>query len=57
MSNLQKKLVEIITFNWKPKLICLALAIVIWLVVDCFFVQSTSDKVWNIDDIRLSLPD
>ena len=57
MSNLQKKITQMITFNWKPKLICLALAIVIWLVVDCFFVQSTSDKVWNIDDIRLSLPD
>lgn len=57
MTNLQKKLLTIATFNWKPKLVCLALAIIIWLVVDRFFVQPTSDKVWNLDDIRLSLPD
>ena len=57
MSKLQKKIVQIITFNWKPKLICLALATVIWLVVDRFFVQSSSDKVWNLDNIRLSLPE
>lgn len=57
MSNIQKKIVKAVTYNWKPKLACLALATVIWLVVNFFFVQPTSDKEWNLDDIRISLPD
>lgn len=57
MSNIQKKLVELTTSNWKPKLACLAIAVVIWLVVDVFYVQPSSNKVWNLDDIRIALPD
>lgn len=57
MSNLQKKITQMITFNWKPKLICLALAVVIWTVVECFFVQSATNKGWDLDRIRLSLPE
>ena len=57
MSNLQKKIVELLTLDWKPKLICLIIAVVIWTWVETFYVQSDSDKRWDLDRIRLSLPD
>lgn len=55
--HLQEKIVKMITFDWRPKYICLALAVVIWVVVECFFVQPSTNKSWNLDEIRLSLPE
>ena len=57
MSNLQKKIMELITLDWKPKLISLIIAVVIWTWVETFYVKSDSDKQWDLDRIRLSLPD
>lgn len=55
---LKRKLVEILILNWKPKLICLVLAVAIWTWVETFYVQSsTTNKEWNLDRIRISLPE
>lgn len=48
---------ELITLDWKPKLISLIIAVVIWTWVETFYVKSDSDKQWDLDRIRLSLPD
>lgn len=54
---LKRKLVEILILNWKPKLICLVLAVAIWTWVETFYVQSSTNKEWNLDRIRISLPE
>lgn len=56
MASLQKKIMEMLTCNWQPKLICLALAILVWVVVDCFYVQDSNEE-WNLNAIRFSVPD
>lgn len=42
--------------NWKVKLICLACAVVVWLMVNHLLVRDDSPE-WNVDDIRISLPE
>lgn len=56
MSSLQKKIAGMIAYNWQPKLICLALAILVWVVVDCIYVQDSSEE-WDLNSIRISAPD
>ncbi len=40
--------------NWKPKLICFILAVLVWLWVELRYVQDSDD--WDIDSVRLSEP-
>ncbi|MBQ2814219.1 MAG: hypothetical protein IJE66_04340 [Akkermansia sp.] len=42
--------------NWKPKLICLVCAVVVWLLVNHLLVRGDSPE-WDIDDIRISKPE
>ena len=56
MSPLQKKISQAITKNWQPKLICLVLAILVWVVVDCFYVQDSNEE-WDLNNIRVSIPE
>ena len=42
--------------NWKPKLFCLLGAVFVWLAVDRLLVRG-SETEWNIDDIRIVLPE
>ena len=44
-----------LTQNWKPKLICLLLAVLVWVWVEFRYVES--DDEWGLDEIRLSLPE
>lgn len=41
--------------NWKPKLICLLLAILVWGWVEYRYVQDSPE--WDLDDVRLSVPE
>lgn len=47
---------KLLTTNWQAKLICLAAAIVVWLMVNHLLVRYSSPE-WSIDDIRLSMPE
>ena len=50
------RLRKLVTINWQAKLICLAAAVVVWLMVNHLLVRGGSTE-WNIDDIRLSMPE
>lgn len=41
--------------NWKAKLVCLILAILVWLWVESRYVEGSSE--WGLDEIRLSIPE
>lgn len=47
---------KLLATNWQAKLICLAAAVVVWLMVNHLLVRDASPE-WNIDDIRLSTPE
>lgn len=42
--------------NWKPKLVCLVCAVVVWLLVNHLLVRGDSPE-WDIDDIRFANPE
>ena len=44
-----------LTENWKPKLICLLIAILVWLWVEIRYVDGSNE--WGLDEIRLSIPE
>lgn len=48
---LKNRIVKIFTCNWQPKLICLGLALLVWGVVEIFYVKS----FWNLDDTTFSI--
>ncbi len=50
------RLRKLLTTNWLAKLICLAAAVVVWFMVNHLLVRGSSPE-WNIDDIRLSMPE
>jgi len=41
--------------NWKPKLICLLLAVLVWVWVEYRYVQDSPE--WDLNDVRLSVPE
>ncbi len=55
--NLQNKLRKFFTNNWRPKLICLVLAILLWSWVEHFYVETDSGSEWDEDDVRFTLPE
>lgn len=42
--------------NWKPKYLCLGCAVLVWLMVNHLLVRGDAPE-WNIDDIRIVLPE
>lgn len=44
-----------LTRNWKPKLICLGLAILVWTLVS-YSTTENSDE-WDEDDTRIVIPE
>lgn len=42
--------------NWKPKLLTLMAAVVVWVIVDRLYVRDVGSE-WGVDDIRLSMPE
>ncbi len=53
---LRERLRILVTTNRRPKLICLLLAIIVWMWVNYFYVQD-ENTVWDDDEIRISLPE
>lgn len=41
--------------NWKAKLICLVIAVMVWMWVEYRYVDT--DDEWGLDEIRLSIPE
>lgn len=59
MNNRQKlriKLRETLTINRLPKLVCLLLAILVWMVVEFVYVRESSES-WDLNDVRISMPE
>lgn len=56
-TNLQKTIKEAVTVNRLPKLVCLLLATLIWLLVEFVYVREGADVYWDIDRARLSIPE
>ncbi len=56
---LRNKIKKLFINNWKPKYICLALAILMWVWVDHFYGNSDGDASdeWDEDAILFSLPE
>lgn len=53
---LKIKLKKALTSNLRPKLACLAAAILVWLVVYYVYVREPNEN-WDLNDVRLSLPE
>lgn len=51
----QRSLRSRLTNNWKAKLICLLLAILVWFWVEMRYVDGSDE--WGLDEIRLSIPE
>lgn len=39
-----------------PKLVCLLLAILVWMMVEYIYVREASEN-WDLNDVRLSMPE
>ncbi len=53
---IQNKLRRLFVSHWRPKLICLVLAILLWSWVAHFYVEADNDE-WDEDDVRFTLPE
>ncbi len=54
---IQNRLRKIFVINWRPKLICLVLAVLLWFWVDHIYSGSRNDGEWDVDDVRFTLPE
>ncbi len=54
---LQTRLRKIFLSNWRPKLICLVIAVLLWSWVEYFYADSRDNDEWDEDDIRFTLPE
>ncbi len=54
---IRNRLRKMLVINWRPKLICLVLAILLWSWVEYFYVDTRSDDEWDENDIRFTLPE
>lgn len=57
IQNLKKKSREALCTDRRPKLICLLLAILIWVVVHYINKRDGAGENWNLDKARISMPD
>ncbi len=54
---LQNRLRKLFVYNWRPKLICLVIAILLWSWVEYFYADHHNDDEWDEDNIRFTLPE
>ncbi|MBQ4614668.1 MAG: hypothetical protein IJB31_07065 [Akkermansia sp.] len=52
----RERIKKLITLNWRPKLVCLLAAIIVWLWVEWFYVRDENTE-WDMDNIQLSIPE
>ncbi len=57
VTTIQNRLRKLLVANWRPKLICLVLAILLWSWVEYFYADTHSDNEWDEDDVRFTLPE
>ncbi len=57
LTTIQKRLRRLLVCNWRPKLICLAIAILLWFWVEHFYADTHADKEWDEDEVRFTLPE
>lgn len=55
MATRKGALAKSLSYNWKPKLVCLLLAVLVWVWVEYRYVQDASE--WDLNDVRLSVPE
>ncbi len=53
---IRKKIVNILTHNWKPKLVCLGIAILVWLGLNKL-VDDEETPVWEVNEVLFSQPE
>ncbi|MDO4954846.1 MAG: hypothetical protein Q4E43_06885 [Akkermansia sp.] len=51
-----KQLQRIFIDNWKPKLVCLVVAVLVWLLINRI-VEQEETPVWEIDEVLTSQPE
>lgn len=56
ISTLRTRIKEALTVNCLPKLVCLLLAIMVWMVVEYIYVRESNEN-WDLNDVRLSMPE
>ncbi len=54
---IQNRLRKLFVNNWRPKLICLAIAILLWSWVEYFYADPRNGDEWDEDDVRFTLPE
>ncbi len=54
---IRNRLHKLFIVHWRPKLICLACAILLWTWVELVYVKGHGDDEWDEDDVRFTLPD
>lgn len=59
MKNLQIRslIIQTLTVDRRHKLICLLLAVLVWVVVAYAQRREQHDEEWGLDNIRLSVPE
>ncbi len=57
LTKIQFKLKRLLTVNWRPKLFCLAAAILLWTWVQVLYVSESKEDEWDVDDVRFTLPE
>ncbi len=57
LTTIQNRLRKIFVRHWRPKLICLVLAILLWSWVEHFYVDTRGEDEWDEDDVRFTLPE
>ena len=51
-----KTLRKLFIDNWKPKLVCLVVAVLVWLLINGS-VEQEETPVWEIDEVLTSQPE
>ena len=53
---IKNKVTKFLRTEWKAKLTCLLLAIIVWVVADRLYVQNGKEEISD-DDILMAMPD
>ncbi len=57
LTTIQIRLHKLFIVNWRPKFICLVLAVLLWSWVQHFYVDAREGDEWDENDVRFTLPE